>query len=171
VIYRLVLGRKDDPGLIHTLARANHSEHAARLASQILEIDYALRVEGERPFSPNLIDYLSWAWIWQWMIAPNPGADSPEREATNLWNPKTILFYEPVDLEAPYESRDDLVLHTRRKPLPAHPPEPIWFAPRSPLQTYRMLESFEAALDAPEQHFNTKTDSDVELQDAARDLP
>ena len=65
----------------------------------------------------------------------------------------------------------DLVLHTHRAPLPTDSPEPILFAPRSPLQTYRMLESFEAALEAPEQDFNTKTDSHVELQDAARDLP
>ena len=65
----------------------------------------------------------------------------------------------------------DLVLHTHREPIPVDSPEPILFAPRSPLQTYRMLESFEAVLNALTQRVSSGTDSDVELQDAARDLP
>ena len=43
----------------------------------------------------------------------------------------------------------DLVLHTHRKTTLNPGPQPILFAPRSPIQTYRMLESFEAAVDRP----------------------
>ena len=36
-------------------------------------------VEGERPFSLELIDYLSWAWFWRCVLEPRSLADQVDR--------------------------------------------------------------------------------------------
>ena len=107
-VYAVLLGDDEREGLIDLLGQEPDPVRARRLASQTLEIDYALRVEGERPFSLNLVDYLSWAWIFQWVVESSPGADAAEREASNLWNPETGQFYDTDDLEQLYAAGGDL---------------------------------------------------------------
>jgi hypothetical protein len=108
VVYRLLLGDSESLGMLGRLGDETDPVRARRLASQILEIDYALLIEGERPFSLDLIDYLSWAWFWQWTVDARSHADQAELEASNLWNPETGLYYEPDDLRALLEKGGDL---------------------------------------------------------------
>jgi hypothetical protein len=115
VVYRLLLGDTQHLGMLGRLWDETDPNSARQLASQILEIDYALLVEGERPFSLSLIDYLSWAWFWNWVVEPSSLPDQADREASNLWNPDTGLYYEPDDLRAMMEAGRDL---SRLDPAP-----------------------------------------------------
>ncbi|MEE3329791.1 MAG: hypothetical protein VX246_02885 [Myxococcota bacterium] len=108
IIYRLVLGSPDSLGLLDQLWDETDPDEARRLAADILEIDYALQVEGERPFSLNLIDYISWASVRHWVIEPKSNADEIEREASNLWNPVTGQFYSHQDLREMLLRGEDL---------------------------------------------------------------
>jgi len=108
VVYRLVLGDADQRGMLDRLRDEPDPLNARRLASQILEIDYALLVQGERPSSLNIIDSLSWAALWNWVVEPSALADQADREATNLWNPETGLYYAPDDLRTMIEAGEDI---------------------------------------------------------------
>jgi len=108
ILYRLLLGSEDSLGMLDQLWDETDPNVARRLAADILELDYALQLEGERPFSLNLINYLSWASIRHWVIEPQSYANEIEREASNLWNPVTERFYSHADLREMLLRGEDL---------------------------------------------------------------
>lgn len=107
-IYDVLLGSDERFGLLDQLWDETDATAARALASDILELDYALRVEGERPLSLRVVDYLTWAAIRHWVIEPRTDPDAISREASNLWNPATGRFYEPEELRALALAGDDL---------------------------------------------------------------
>jgi len=108
ILYRTLLGDGEQLGMLGQLWDESDPVQARVIASQILELDYALLIEGERPFSLELVDYLSWAWLWHWVIEDKPHADQVDREATNLWDPERELYYEPYELAAMIERGEDI---------------------------------------------------------------
>lgn len=99
-LYDLLLGNEKRLGLLDQLWDETDATRARAIASDVLEIDYALRVEGEIPFSLRLVGYLTWASIRHWVIEPGSDPDRTALEATNLWNPQTGRFYDADDLRA-----------------------------------------------------------------------
>lgn len=108
VVYGLVLGDTGQLGMLDQLRDEPDPSNARLLASQILEIDYALLVQGERPSSLNIISSLSWAALWQWVVEASSLADQADREASNLFDPETGMYYTPEDLRAMIEAGEDI---------------------------------------------------------------
>ena len=99
-LHRLLLGSDGRLGLLDQLWDETDPVRARQLASDILEIDRALEVEGEVPTSISIVGYLSWASIRHWVIDDRTDPRDAEREASNLWNPATGRFYDADDLRA-----------------------------------------------------------------------
>ena len=107
-VYGLLLGDPGRFGLLDQLWDEPDPTQARLLASDILEIDYALKVEGTAPLSLRLVDYLSWASIRHWIIEPRSSQDDITREASNLWNPERGDFYSHDELRALLAAGGDL---------------------------------------------------------------
>ncbi len=108
-IYDLLLLEEGQPsGFLVQLARETDPVRSRLLAGRILEIDYALKVEGERLFSLTLLDYLTWMSIKTWTVPSGTEARDADREATNLYDSKTGRFYDAADLRTLIQAGADL---------------------------------------------------------------
>ena len=99
-VYDLLTGRKNRGGLLEVLASETDPTRARRLAAQIIEIDYALKIEGQIPKTLRFIDHVTWAFFVPWSIEGESRASRAAAEASNLFNPETGEFYEAEDLAA-----------------------------------------------------------------------
>ena len=107
-IYDLLLAGEDPPGFLARLAAESDPRQARILAGQILEIDYALKVEGERLFSLNFYDWITWMTVKTWTVPSSTKAAAAGREATNLYDPGMDSFYDVADLRGLIEAGADV---------------------------------------------------------------
>jgi hypothetical protein len=107
-VYDLLLAVDDPPGFLARLAAESDPRQARVLAGQILEIDYALKVEGERLFSLNFYDWITWMTVKTWTVPSSTKAGAADREATNLYAPNTDRFYDVADLRGLIEAGGDI---------------------------------------------------------------
>ena len=91
---------KDDGGWLDALLAEPDPVRARILAGRILEVDYALKVEGEPPLSRRLVDYIPAITVQSWSVPAETRPEDAELEATNLYDPATGLFYDADDLRA-----------------------------------------------------------------------
>ena len=119
-LYDVLLGSAEGSGWIAALANEKDPVAARTLAGRILEMDYALKVEGHPPFSKFLPEHLPAVSVLYWSIPDSTRADDAAREATNLVDPASGLFYERSELRALIEQDADL---SRLHP----PPESSWW--------------------------------------------
>ena len=80
-------------GWLAELATERDSRKARELAARIIEVDYALRIEGERPWSMRIYDNLTWATIRPWHIPTRSDPKKTHKEASNLYDPLTGSFF------------------------------------------------------------------------------
>jgi len=97
-VYDLLIGPDGHGGLLEELASESDPVQAQLLATLIAEIDYALKIEGELPKTIRIIDHLTWIFLVPWSIEGETKARRAAREATNLVNSETGLFYQTGDL-------------------------------------------------------------------------
>lgn len=106
--YDLVIGTEEQPGWLDDLAASTDPVAARVLAGQILELDYALLVEGDQPFTQKLPEHLGSIGLFEWNVPASTQARRAEREARNLVDPTTGLFYDYDDLRRLIEEGVDL---------------------------------------------------------------
>ncbi len=107
-VYDLVLGGEDHPGWLDELVAQTDPVAARTLAAEILEIDYALLVEGDQPFSQKLPEHLGSIGLFEWNVPASTEVRRADRESRNLVDPATGLFYEYEDLRRLIERGEDL---------------------------------------------------------------
>jgi len=134
-VYDLLLGSEEQSGWLDELARERDPVAARRLAGRILEVDYALLVEGDRPFSQKLPEHLSSIGWLEWSVPGSTRAKHADREASNLFDPTTGLFYEAEDLRRLIEQGRDI---SRLDP----PPDSSFWQDRGAIAKIDVVESF-----------------------------
>jgi len=97
-VYDVLLGADARSGWLDDLAREADPVAARRLAGRILEVDYALLLEGARPPSIQTGEYIASISILNWDVPPSADADEAEREASNLWNADAGEYYSAEEL-------------------------------------------------------------------------
>jgi hypothetical protein len=107
-VYDLLIGPDNRGGLLGELTSEPDPSRARRLAARIIEIDYALKIEGEIPKTLRTIDHITWAFFVPWSIEGKSRARHSDAEASNLVNPETGNFYESQDLAALIEQGFDI---------------------------------------------------------------
>ncbi|MCZ6783984.1 MAG: hypothetical protein O7G30_11820 [Proteobacteria bacterium] len=104
-IYDLLVGKN---GWIARLESESDPVAARRLAGRILEMDYALKVEGQKPFSVRVLNHIPWMTVVSWSVPAETRAEDAGLEASNLHNPETGRFYDVDDLARMIASGADL---------------------------------------------------------------
>ncbi len=97
-IYDVLLGKRERVGWLDELAGEQNPVAARRLAGRILEVDYALLLEGARPPSIQTGEYIAAISILNWDVPGRANAKEAEREASNLWNADAGEYYVPSEL-------------------------------------------------------------------------
>jgi len=96
--YDVLLGSDEGVGWIDELAGEQDPVAARRLAGRILEVDYALRLEGARPPSIQIGEYVASISVLDWDVPGSANADEADREASDLWNPKAGEYFSSAEL-------------------------------------------------------------------------
>jgi hypothetical protein len=97
-IYDVLLGRGERVGWLDELAGEQDPVAARRLAGRILEVDYALLLEGARPPSIQTGEYIAAISVLNWGVPNGANAEEAEREASNLWNADAGEYYGAAEL-------------------------------------------------------------------------
>ena len=107
-IYDALLGGPGGPGWLEELAGEADPDRARRRAGRILELEHALRQAGDRPASLRLPENMAAISVLPWHVPGRPRAGRAEREASNLWNPRTGDFFDPAELAALIRRGEDV---------------------------------------------------------------
>jgi hypothetical protein len=107
-VYNVLLGTDARSGWLDELAAEADPVAARRLAGRILEVDYALLLEGARPPSIQTGEYMASISILNWDVPPAANADEAEREASNLWNADAGEYYGADELAALIRAGEDV---------------------------------------------------------------
>jgi len=107
-LYTILLGSPTELGMLGRLEAEADPVEAKVLAGKILEIEYALRVEGERPFTLRFVDYLTWMLLLPWTVDASTEAKRVDLEAVNLYDSESGLYFEEEDLVAQVRAGRDL---------------------------------------------------------------
>jgi hypothetical protein len=134
-VYDLLLGSENQSGWLDELARERDPAAARRLAGRILEVDYALLVEGDRSFTQKLPEHLASIGLLEWSVPGSSEAQFAEREASNLFDPTTGLFFEAQDLRSLIRQGRDI---SRLNP----PPDSSFWQDRGAIAEIDVVESF-----------------------------
>ncbi len=92
--------------MVKKLRDITDTPEAYRMASYILELDYSMKIEGDILKSLSTISYVRES-LKSWSI---PKRNTPDEEASNLYNPETEEFYTHDELTMMSEKGEDLGL-------------------------------------------------------------
>jgi hypothetical protein len=134
-VYDLLLGSESRSGWLDDLARERDPVAARRLAGRILEVDFALLVEGDRPFTQKIPEHLASIGFLEWSVPGSTEAQHADREATNLFDPTSGFFFEAEDLRRLIRQGHDI---SRLNP----PPDSSFWQDRAAIAEIDVAESF-----------------------------